>query len=91
MEYGARLLRRSLKVWGGRGVAWKPRSDTFSEIELSLSENENAELEREFVAKRAEAFQLRENLKIQREALGLRNHDRVHEFYPLPSPRSRAR
>src|SRR5690606_29752122 len=59
-----------------------------SEIEARLDESPTLQLERAFSSKRNEAFTLRENLKIQREALGLRNHERVHEFYPLPAPRN---
>ena len=47
---------------------------------------EVARAREDFSRARAEALRHRWYLEVQREALGIRNHRRLDEFYPMPAP-----
>ena len=53
-------------------------------IELETDSEKISELASEYDAKRQEALQLRRDLLIHREALGIRQNDCLERMYPVP-------
>jgi hypothetical protein len=51
-----------------------------------LRGDERRRAERAYAALRQEALRYRWYLEVQREALGLRHHHRLDEFYQVPGP-----
>ena len=80
-ERAAALLRISRKL--------QSLIDELNVIRARMADATSADVVQDradYRALRAEALRYRWYLEVQREALGLRRHEALDEFYPIPAP-----
>ena len=82
------LWREAAGTLGAQGRRLEKTLDALREIEARFARSPSDQLYAEHAVQRAEAERVLNNLRIQREALGLRNHRELEERYAIP-PRLR--
>lgn len=78
------ILREAAASLGRQGARVERALATLHELELAFEQEPSQALADRHEAERAEAERALWHLRIQREALGMRNHREVERRYPLP-------
>ena len=78
------LMREAAATLGRQGERLERAFERLRELELAFARTPSPALVSQHEDARAEAERLLLHLKIQREALGLRNHGELEHRYPLP-------
>ena len=80
------ILRETAASLGRQGARVERALATLQEIELAFAQAPSQALVDRHEAERAEAERALWHLRIQREALGMRNHRELERRYPVPRP-----